>query len=165
MNHLSDEQIQDFLDGNLPEREEEIRAHIESCTRCREEVDRYRSLYLELAAAPENALAPGFADRVVAGLQPEASNGKFTVDRLVLAAAALGCLVTTIILIGWEPISTLGAGLMRGMMSLWFDTAGSAWLAAHLETPLLVAAVAVVALVATADRLVLKPMRDAAVQR
>jgi anti-sigma factor RsiW len=165
LNHLSDEQIQDFLDGNLPDREEEIRAHLDSCTRCREEADRYLVLYMELTKAPENALMPGFADRVVADLQPETGNGKFAVDRLVLATAALGCLITTLILFGWGPIAALGTSLLRGAMRLWFDTAGSAWLDAHLETPLLLAAGAVLCLVAAADRLVLKPMRETTVQR
>jgi anti-sigma factor RsiW len=69
--HLSAEQIQAFLEGDLPREGRERRfleEHLTSCARCSAEVDAWRVLFAdlsELAARPLPRPSVGFADRVM----------------------------------------------------------------------------------------------------
>jgi hypothetical protein len=66
VNHLDDEQIQDFLDGNLPVlSRHDIGEHIRVCRMCRERISQYEELFSELAVAPEIELSKSFTRKVV----------------------------------------------------------------------------------------------------
>jgi hypothetical protein len=49
--HLTDEQIQEYLDGQVSDRDA-IRIHLESCELCRDTVKGYRALYHALESQP-----------------------------------------------------------------------------------------------------------------
>lgn len=65
--HITDEQLQAYLDGTLA-KTDAMEAHLASCPHCRQALEVYRQLYtaIEEEAAPE--LSPDFADRVMARL-------------------------------------------------------------------------------------------------
>jgi len=73
--HLSAEQIQAFLEGDLPREGRERRLleeHLKSCARCSAEVDAWRVLFAdlsELAARPLPRPSAGFADRVMSAVR------------------------------------------------------------------------------------------------
>jgi anti-sigma factor RsiW len=73
--HLSAEQIQALLEGDLPRDRRErhlLEEHLASCARCSAEVDAWRVLFAdlsELAARPLPRPSPGFADRVMSGVR------------------------------------------------------------------------------------------------
>lgn len=64
--HLSDDQIQDWLDGRLPRNEVgRLEAHLDGCARCRAEAEGWRALVHELSALPPLAPTLGFSGRVL----------------------------------------------------------------------------------------------------
>jgi anti-sigma factor RsiW len=66
VNHLDDEQIQDFLDGNLSvSTRYDVGEHLRECRVCRERVSQYEELFSELAAKPEVKLSKSFTRKVV----------------------------------------------------------------------------------------------------
>ena len=69
--HLTAERIQAFLDESLS-REERVRVqeHAAFCGRCQAELETWQLLYSELGELAELSPAPGFQDRVLAGLVP-----------------------------------------------------------------------------------------------
>lgn len=78
--HLTDDQLQAYLDGTLAETDA-VEVHFASCPHCRQALEVYRQLYaaIEEEAAPE--LSPDFVDRVMTRL-PES---EFTADAEVFA--------------------------------------------------------------------------------
>ncbi len=65
-NHISEEQIQDFLDEVLhPAEVESVRTHLQACAYCREQVRQYQSLYSELAHSAAWEPSRHFSRRVV----------------------------------------------------------------------------------------------------
>jgi hypothetical protein len=62
--HLSDEQLQDFLDGNLSA-DHPLSAHLHACPRCREALAAYKTVYAGLTEDPGFELAPDFAESVM----------------------------------------------------------------------------------------------------
>lgn len=70
--HLSEEALQGFLDGSLPEGEAgRVQEHVASCVRCRSELEAWEVLFHELGELGDLAPTPGFADRVMASLPRE----------------------------------------------------------------------------------------------
>lgn len=48
LRHLTDEEIQDYLDGNVPSGNRYVQEHLRKCERCRKALLEYQSLYLGL---------------------------------------------------------------------------------------------------------------------
>jgi hypothetical protein len=69
--HLSDEELQRYLDDPLPGDAIRLTAHLAACPACRNELQHYKELYGVLAQAPEVALARGFAKGVVKNIESE----------------------------------------------------------------------------------------------
>lgn len=65
--HLRDDQLQDYLDGNVSETDP-IAMHLENCPRCQKALAVYRSLYSALENDPGITLSPDFADAVMSRL-------------------------------------------------------------------------------------------------
>ncbi len=100
MNHLNDEDIQDYLDGNLAENEPKIAGHLESCLRCRQKVKEYRLLYDELNVDSVPALSPEFADMVLTNIKASSAseNEKSVSPIRALVYSVSGLLATLFIL-------------------------------------------------------------------
>jgi anti-sigma factor RsiW len=72
--HLSTEQLQALLEGELPSRDlTHAEAHLADCARCSGELDAWRVLFEDLGDLGGHGPHEGFADRVMASVnQPEA---------------------------------------------------------------------------------------------
>jgi hypothetical protein len=72
LRHLTDEEIQEYLDGNLSRRNSFlVKRHLDACPICQESVKRYQSLYAGLARDEGFDLLHDFAKSVVARLPVE----------------------------------------------------------------------------------------------
>ncbi len=77
MKHVTEEQIQEFVDGTLADETVELRQHLSACEDCRAQVAAYRVLSAQLADDAGFELSPNFAAKVmehVAPVPPERSN-------------------------------------------------------------------------------------------
>jgi len=63
--HLTDSVLQDYLDGNLGDRESEIKTHLESCSLCSARLEQYKLLYSELEIDNIPTLSPDFSKAVM----------------------------------------------------------------------------------------------------
>jgi len=70
MTHLTDEDLQNYLDGNIPISQISIfEQHIESCQKCQSELVQYRSLYAGLKEDVTLDLSPTFSNAVMKAVQ------------------------------------------------------------------------------------------------
>ena len=68
--HLSAEEVQALLEGELPARERaRAEEHLDSCARCSEELDAWRLLFSELGELPALGPRSGFSERVLAEVE------------------------------------------------------------------------------------------------
>jgi len=71
--HLTDDQIQNYLDGNLSQEQVSIlKGHIQTCQMCQSELEQYQSLYSELEEDVSFDLSPDFSNIVMKSIQIEA---------------------------------------------------------------------------------------------
>lgn len=108
--HLSDEHIQEFLDGRAYDSAPLCR-HLDACPSCRRAADEYRVLFGLLAAEPVYSPASDLVDCVL-GKLPE-QRGFFTplVRRFLIAAAAACVVVTPFFFIDARPLLASLKGL------------------------------------------------------
>jgi hypothetical protein len=91
LEHLTDEEIQDYLDGNLsPEMATSIQKHLESCGLCREAVKQYQSVYAGLDREEGFELSKGFSKSVVKMLPAEGkAKSSFDILNIFLTISAV----------------------------------------------------------------------------
>jgi len=63
--HLTESILQDYLDGNLGNREIEIKNHLDNCTLCSARLEQYQQLYTELEVDTVPALSTDFSKAVM----------------------------------------------------------------------------------------------------
>ena len=102
MNHLTDNQIQDILDGNLAP-SDPLMAHLDECPRCRQALENYKLLCISLGDDLAPGLSPDFANKVMAQLPPQTAPAdpegppRFVIpDRMVVFATLAALLATAI---------------------------------------------------------------------
>jgi hypothetical protein len=71
LRHLTDEEIQDYLDGNIPEENKYVQEHLRTCERCRKALLEYQSLYLGLKKDHGFELPGSFPKTVISKLPKE----------------------------------------------------------------------------------------------
>jgi hypothetical protein len=162
LKHLTDEEIQDYLDGNLSgETTLQVREHLQVCRRCREALKQYQSLYVGLEDDAGFELSKGFAKTVVRRLPAEAeAKSHASVLNIVLivlgVAVSLGFTLYYVdlkplgkILSGFLPGPELGRGLLDMVEGLLVGLNGN--------VEFLAIALLIFFLVAGLDRLVFQP--------
>ena len=155
--HISDEQIQGYLDGN-PTGREKVAKHLVSCPVCREAVKEYRLLWATLADDHGFELPQEFAAAVAARVvQPaKASRHSWLVDLSLVIVPVAACLVTASLFIDF---SHLWAGVKQFLAANFGSnvaalSATKAFLAQFgIKSSLLASAAATMLLIAVADRL------------
>jgi len=104
--HLTDEIIQEYLDGGVPHLEAAIRSHLQSCGRCRRRLAQYEQLYVALDEEVDFQLSENFAENLLSRI-PEPSLdtrfGKWLTVFLWIFGLGLG-IGTTIYYLGFEKI-------------------------------------------------------------
>jgi len=104
--HLTDEQIQDFVDGNIGSDFAAIAGHIEECARCRVAVDQYKALSAGLSVDTGPTLSADFAARVAARLHAAPD------WTLALVAASIAAVAAVLVVVfGFEPILEFAGNL------------------------------------------------------
>jgi len=71
LRHLTDEEIQNYLDGNLSPENKFAQRHLKRCKLCQKTLKEYKSLYLELKDEKGFRLSRGFASSVISKLPKE----------------------------------------------------------------------------------------------
>ena len=108
LNHLTDEEIQDCLDGNLsPENAILVQEHLEACSFCQEALRRYQALYSSLGDDKGFELSPGFARSVVKKLPAEAETESHF-NYLNILLTILGIIVTVGVTLTYVDFRPLG---------------------------------------------------------
>jgi len=69
--HLTEEEIQDFLDGNFSDEKTNLKHHLETCRICQNTLKQYQSLYAGLEIDPGYTLSKAFAKSIVSKLSLE----------------------------------------------------------------------------------------------
>ena len=70
--HLTDNQIQDHLDGLMtPLQASELRSHLRECERCRQQVFLYQKIYAQLGVHEEEPFSQKFEERILSAIQGE----------------------------------------------------------------------------------------------
>ena len=112
LKHLTDEQIQEYLDGNVS-KNSWIADHLKSCGDCEAQIDEYSSLYSALEVEEKIGLSANFADAVVSKITAQASAAfGFQIWQIILTVVGLSVgLVTAVYLIGINSVGKLFTGL------------------------------------------------------
>ncbi len=108
LKHLTDEEIQNYLDGNLS-REIALltERHLETCALCREAVKQYQGVYAGLDEEKGFDLSKGFAKSVVKMLPPQGET-KSPFDLLNVFLMILGVIVAAGVTLYYVDLRPLG---------------------------------------------------------
>ena len=99
MRHLTEEEIQAYLDAPPGEADAEIRHHLETCRQCREVLEDYETLYGKLADDPAYAIPHDLAASVLSGLGlGEAGRRLGLPGDIVLVACAIAAMLVGVLL-------------------------------------------------------------------
>jgi len=69
--HLTDDEIQGYLDNHPDSDREKIRAHLDICGQCRSNLENYQIIAGQLNTDHIPALSPGFTDAVLSAIKPD----------------------------------------------------------------------------------------------
>ncbi|MFH1942918.1 MAG: hypothetical protein ABIL68_12525 [bacterium] len=88
--HLTDDEIQNLLDGILPDEASTQRSHLERCEFCQDHLKFYRNLYMGLKAEPGFKLPKNFAETILSKLSPQqATPFAFPVTEIIFIGAGV----------------------------------------------------------------------------
>lgn len=86
MRHLTDEQIQRYLDGDMS-RDSDTTYHLQHCPACQRQLELYRKVYESLQQDVGFELAPGFAESIMNRLAATSEkSSRFSLAGLILLA-------------------------------------------------------------------------------
>ena len=121
LNHLTDYEIQDLLDGNRLPNEDHLRRHLESCDSCRCMLEQYQLLYSELSQPVEAALNPGFAQRMADKFEAAyaGSRAATALERLIWTGVGLAAAIAVYFFVGLSALTHIfeGFGFWRSLFS------------------------------------------------
>ena len=117
MKHLTDRDIQDYLDNESSVDVELLHIHLKSCPACNEHVEQYKKLYGSLSKTIPWSLPDNFADRIVTRVLPNPSSRWYATDFFLALA---GIIVSFGAVLYYYSAQTLLASL-SGVLS-WFDS-------------------------------------------
>jgi hypothetical protein len=108
LKHLTDEEIQEYLDGSLsPENELLFETHLKICPHCQESLKQYQSLYAGLANDEGFDLPKSFAKSVISRL-PEEAKVKFRFNYANVILTILGIIIAVGITFYYVDLKPLG---------------------------------------------------------
>ena len=104
--HITEEDIQNYLDGNPLRGKEQFHSHLEECVPCQNTVTEYRMLYGDLKKEPEIQLPVSFAMDVVSKMTlQQKTRSRPPVSELFLGIAGFAAaFITAILIVGWNSI-------------------------------------------------------------
>lgn len=115
MRHLTDDEIQDYLDHNPQANDSEIKIHLSECPVCSESLMLYQNIYTELSEEHEINLSPGFAAKVVGSLHKNSLNSqKFNFFNILIITASV--LLMFILTAQYVDLSAIGETTVHSMI-------------------------------------------------
>jgi hypothetical protein len=112
--HISDRDIQTYLDGIEMENRALIKEHLDSCSPCHNTFKAYQEVYLGISSAEVSELSPGFSDRVMEDLKKKLENKSQLRETLSLIALFLVGSVVSFYFV--NPFASL-LNLFKGLFS------------------------------------------------
>ncbi len=128
MLHPTPERLESYVEGALDDAERAvIESHLVTCARCQAEADEWKAVFAALSSLPRFAPSPGFADRVMAGVQVRQPWTVRVMDllRRLVPSGTTGWLLATALLA--LPVVTMG-GLLAWLLSRPGITPETLWL-------------------------------------
>ena len=117
LKHLSDEEIQEYLDGDLsPENELLFETHLKICPHCQESLKQYQSLYVGLANDEGFDLPKSFAKSVISRL-PEEAKVKSRFNYASIFLTILGIIIAVGITFYYVDLKPLGRVISDAFVS------------------------------------------------
>jgi len=163
LKHLNDEEIQEYLDGNIPAQDLIIiEEHLEKCPVCQDSLKQYRYLYDGLAKDEGFDLPKDFAKTILSRLGAEAQM-KPRFNYFYALIVFLGAVIGVATIIRFVDLKALGVTIYETIqprfefISLFTDSVKNALLILNGNTGLVIIAGLALAFLATVDRFVLKP--------
>ncbi len=163
LEHLNDDEILEFLDGNLPAPEvTSIEDHLEKCPVCQEALRQYQNLYDGLSREEGFVLSKGFAKSVVSRLQAVPQK-KTHINYASVFWVILGIFIGVGVIIKFVDLKTWGEAVNKTVLSQFefgsvlIDAVRAALTILNGNVNLVIAVVLVLSLFATLDRFVLQP--------
>jgi len=99
MRYLSDEEIQDYLDGNLTQRENEIKEILRKSSEDREKLAEFKLFYGALSEEPEFTLSPSFAQDISATVdEQKAERFMYRLSNFILWGTGAAAVVIVLIM-------------------------------------------------------------------
>jgi hypothetical protein len=162
LKHLTDEEIQDYLDGNLSrETTLQVKKHLQVCRRCREALKLYRSLYVGLEDDAGFELSKGFAKAVIRRLpaEAEAESHSGILNVLLIVVGVAVSLGMTLYFIDLKPLGQALSDLLPGpeLGTGLLDLVKGLLVGLNGNVEFLAIALLIFFLVASLDRLVFQP--------
>lgn len=160
--HLTDEEIQNYLDGNIPEGDKYIQKHLRRCEGCRKALLEYQNLYLGLKDDQGFELPKGFPKAVLSKL-PEEESVKARFKYYEFALILLGIAVTGFVgfhLIDLKPLIQTLSGIPMpkfGFIHTFFSSFGTLLKALNIESSLIIFSALTVIVIKILDYIILHP--------
>ena len=104
--HLTDQELQNLLEGSIFKAKPEYKSHLESCSRCQKALLEYRQISELLSKDPNHQLSPDFIQSVLSKL-PMGLIPKFLFSikgKIFIGAGFLVATCVTILLVGMDTI-------------------------------------------------------------
>ncbi len=128
MSHLTDEEIQNYLDGNTPQQANQVESHLKICLHCQNLFNEYQALFTELKQEPQFQLPEQFADVIMKKL-PFAYKTRLLPSLVKNVLLGIGFLWLTIIVISiaylidskpWEELRNQSSHLISDLQTIFF---------------------------------------------
>jgi predicted anti-sigma-YlaC factor YlaD len=163
LRHLTDEEIQDFLDGNLsPQNALSIQTHLGSCPACQQTLKQYQGLYAGLKSDQGFVLSPDFAKSVISKLPAEAK-AKSILDYAKTFLSVLGALFVVGVTLHFVGLRQLGRAWSHAFLpqyelsSTIIASIKSVLIGLNGNVGLLILALLALSIIAGLDHFVLQP--------
>lgn len=128
MKHLTDDELQRYLDSPAAGRNSRMAAHLQTCSRCRHELETYRKLFGLLKSAPETSLSPHVQEEVMRCIEGSPMQRRVSMEGVLFALAVLAGMgifayfvVSGAVSLAWSvspATSTAGTKLLAGLRAL-----------------------------------------------
>lgn len=104
MNHLTDQELQSYIDGHIEDKKE-TEDHLRLCLYCRKQLAMYKIIFSELKTDSGISFSPNFAQSVIRRIEAARERKIDFVESGLSAAAILVGMGLTLYYVNWKPVS------------------------------------------------------------
>ncbi len=104
--HLTDEDIQTYLEGNADRLPQKFQTHLETCTQCRTRLQAYDRLFTALSIDPSYRIRQRIVQKIMDNLPHHAGSTQLfpATETILISAGILAAMGATIIFVDLSPI-------------------------------------------------------------